>query len=345
MKALLELIRGIDFYGKVPVFYFKGRIKKISTIGRIFTLVNIILFVVFFVYKLKRLFSRVDLSFYDYYKEKEDIAIQITNEDFYFNFGFFNVFTNKPYMDKTIMYPVAYFNDEPVELKPCTLDKFGTNYTKMFNDPYLNKLYCFPEFNYTFRPFIDTFYIDVVSCENSTLNNNECMPKEYLERIIDATFIEIRLQDVMINPQNYSYPVERRVVYLQSYLYKDIGQSVFIDLQIANIETNTNLIGFDFLTEDKLETFIKYDSSTTLQTPGYKDFYPIYEFKIQLIDKSFHEKRHYPQLFDVLSEVGGFVESLYSFFNIIGFFIINILYENSITNSLFSFNLQKKLLE
>ena len=345
MKAFLELIRGIDFYGKVPVFYFKGRIKKISTIGRIFTLVNIILFVVFFVYKLKRLFSRVDLSFYDYYKENGDITIHITKEDFYFNFGFFNVFTNKPYMDKTIMYPVAYFNDEPVELKPCTLDKFGTNYTKLFNDPYLNKLYCFPEFNYTFRPFIDTFYIDVVSCENSTLNNNECMPKEYLERIIDATFIEIRLQDVMINPQNYGYPVERRVVYLQSYLYKDIGQSVFIDLQIANIETNTNLIGFDFLTEDKLETFIKYDSSTTLQTPGYKDFYPIYEFEIQLIDKSFHEKRHYPQLFDVLSEVGGFVESLYSFFNIIGFFIINILYENSITNSLFSFNLQKKVIK
>ena len=28
MKALLELIRGIDFYGKVPVFYFKGKIKK-----------------------------------------------------------------------------------------------------------------------------------------------------------------------------------------------------------------------------------------------------------------------------------------------------------------------------
>ena len=64
----------------------------------------------------------------------------------------------------------------------------------------------------------------------------------------------------------------------------------------------------------------------------------------QLIDKSFNEKRHYPQLFDVLSEVGGFVQSLYSFFNIIGLFIINILYENSITNSLFSFNLQKKII-
>ena len=56
MKAFLELIRGIDFYGKVPVFYFKGKIKKISTIGRIFTLLIIILYIVFFVYKLKRLF-------------------------------------------------------------------------------------------------------------------------------------------------------------------------------------------------------------------------------------------------------------------------------------------------
>ena len=70
----------------------------------------------------------------------------------------------------------------------------------------------------------------------------------------------------------------------------------------------------DFLTEDKLETYIKYDSHYSLQTPGYQDFYPIYEFRIELKDKSFHEKRHYPQLFDLLSEVGGFVESLYSLF-------------------------------
>ena len=73
--------------------------------------------------------------------------------------------------------------------------------------------------------------------------------------------------------------------------------------------------------------------------------FSIYEFRIQLIDKSFNEKRHYPQLFDVLSEVGGFVQSLYSFFNIIGLFIINILYENSMINSLFSFNLQKKVIK
>ena len=295
MKALLELIRGIDFYGKVPVFYFKGKIKKISTIGRIFTSLIIILYIVFFVYKLKRLFSRVDLSFYDYYKENENITIHLTKEDFYFNFGFINIFTNEPYIDETIIRPFAYFNNEYVVLKPCSLDKFGSKYTKMFDELFLDQFYFFPEFNYTLRPYLDYFYIYVLPCENSTENNNECMPKDFIERFIDATFLDIRLQDVMITPQNYSYPVERRILYLYSYLYYDIGQSIFIDLQIANIETNTNLIGFDFLTEDKLETYIKYNSRCSLQTPGYRDFYPIYEFRIELKDKSFHEKRHYPQ--------------------------------------------------
>ena len=341
MKAFLELIRGIDFYGKVPVFYFKGRIKKISTIGRIFTLLIIILYIVFFVYKLKRLFSRVDLSFYDYYIENDDTTIHMTKENFYFNFAFFNIYTNEPYINETIMYPIAFYNEKFFMLEPCTLDKFGSHYTKEFDEPYLDKFYCFPEFNYTFRPFIDNFHIYIAPCKHS----DDCQDKDFIGREIDSTFIYIRLQDVMITPQNYSYPVERRVVNLYSYLYKDVGQSIVIDLEIANIETNTNLIGFDFLTEDKLETYIKFDSSYTYQTPGYLNSYPIYDFGIELKDKSFNEKRRYPQLFDLLSEVGGFVESLYSFFNIIGFFIINILYENSMANSLFSFNLQKKVIK
>ena len=51
---------------------------------------------------------------------------------------------------------------------------------------------------------MDYFYIYVLPCENSTENNNECMPKDFIERFIDAIFLDIRLQDVMITPQNYS---------------------------------------------------------------------------------------------------------------------------------------------
>ena len=63
MKALLELIRGIDFYGKVPVFYFKGMIKKISTIGRIFTLLIIILYIVFLFINLNDYFLELIYHF------------------------------------------------------------------------------------------------------------------------------------------------------------------------------------------------------------------------------------------------------------------------------------------
>ena len=36
---------------------------------------------------------------------------------------------------------------------------------------------------------------------------------------------------------------------------------------MANITTNTNLIGFDFLTEEKEETYIRYDLVSTVPTP------------------------------------------------------------------------------
>ena len=122
----------------------------------------------------------------------------MTKEDFYFNFGFINIFTNELYIDETIIRPFAYFNNEPVELNPCSLDKFGSKYTKMFDELFLDQFYFFPEFNYTLRPYLDYFYIYVLPCENSTENNNECMPKDFIERFIDATFLYIRLQDVMI---------------------------------------------------------------------------------------------------------------------------------------------------
>ena len=122
----------------------------------------------------------------------------MTKENFYFNFGFINIFTNEPYIDETIIRPFAYFNNEYVVLKPCSLDKFGSKYAEMFDELFLDQFYCFPEFNYTLRPYLDYFYIYVFPCENSTENNNECLPEDIIEKIIDATFLDIRLQDVMI---------------------------------------------------------------------------------------------------------------------------------------------------
>ena len=272
--------------------------------------------------------------------------MHITKEDFYFNLGFVNSETGEPFLDETIYQPVAFFNDELVEIKPCTIDKFGSHYTELFDEPNLDQYYCFQDFDYTLTAYVDSFYIQILTCKNSSENNNHCKPQEVIDEFIDGNDMMVRLQDVLIRPKNFSNPVERRITDIYSYLFKNIGQYIYIEIQMANIETNTNLIGFDFLTEEKSETYIRYDLVSTVPTPGYQDDrFPICEIEIQLKDKYFAEKRIYTQLFDVLGEVGGFMESISSFFGLICSVIVNILYENEITNYLFSFDLQKKLIK
>ena len=47
-----ELIKKIDLYGKDPEFYYKGNPSKTTWIGRILTIVYVIIYIAFLVYKL-----------------------------------------------------------------------------------------------------------------------------------------------------------------------------------------------------------------------------------------------------------------------------------------------------
>ena len=120
-------------------------------------------------------------------------------------------------------------------------------------------------------------------------------------------------------------------------------------MQFVNIETSTNIIGFDFLTKPKKEYFIKYNSIEIIPQPGYDlndeaNEYPICDVEFQLNDKILSEKRQYIQLIDVLGEVGGLMEIIYSFFGVICSFVSDILYERIIANNLFSFDINRKII-
>ena len=104
-----------------------------------------------------------------------------------------------------------------------------------------------------------------------------------------------------------------------------------------------------FLTNPKVDHFIKYDSLEIIPQPGYDlndvtNNYPIVEIEFQLNDKIMLEKRQYIQLIDVLGEVGGLMEIIFSFFGVICSFVTDILYKKSIANNLFSFDLRKKII-
>ena len=353
MESNCDFIKEIDFYGKPPELYFKGKTKKVTWIGRIFTIIFIFIYIVFFAYKLYRISQRIDITFYDTYSDKGDTpSINVTNENFNIAFSLLDGSSGEPIIDETIYYPVAYFKDdemEEIELEPCSIDKIGSKYKQFFEESKLNKYYCLNKVNHTLRAYMNSFAFKIFPCKNSTENNNHCKSKEIIDYYLNGNNFVITLEDILITPLNFKYPIKERTNELYTTLFKTFGQYLYIEMQLVNIETNNNIIGFDFLTKEKTEEYIKYDTLEIIPQPGYdlddeNNNYPVCEIEIQLKDKVLSEKRQYTQLIDVLGEVGGFMEIISSFFGAICSFIVDILYEKSIVNNLFSFDLDKKII-
>ena len=348
--SFFKILKEIDFFGKSPEFYINGKPKKISYIGRIFTFIFIIIYIIIFVYKLYRMFRRVDITFYDSYSYADKIpSIQITNENFYLIFTLSDG-DYQPFIDETIYHPIAYFIDEEIEeiqLERCNLEKIGSKYRSFFNDYQLDNYYCLKNVNYTFKSYSNSIKIKLFPCKNNTENNNHCKPKEIIDEYLNGRDFTVYFEDILITPLKYNSPVKESINQVFTTIYKTFGQYVYIEMELVNIETLTNIIGFEFLSNPKFEEFIKYYSVQFIPQPGYdlndeSNDYPVCEIEFQLNDKILYEKREYIKFIDILGEVGGFMEIIYSFFGFICNFIVTYLYEITIVNNLFKFDIHKK---
>jgi len=65
MKCICNFIKEIDMFGKEPELYYKGKSKKTSSIGRIFTLLFISLYIAIIIYKVIRMIKKRDVTFFD----------------------------------------------------------------------------------------------------------------------------------------------------------------------------------------------------------------------------------------------------------------------------------------
>ena len=78
---------------------------------------------------------------------------------------------------------------------------------------------------------------------------------------------------------------------------------------------------------------------------GFQALKPICEIIIQLSSKVLTQKRKNTNLIEVLADVGGFMKVVLSMFKIITPLITDILYDKALVNNLFSFDLDKKMVE
>ena len=165
-----ECLKEIDYFGKIPEFYIEGKPKQVTLIGRIFTFIYIIIYILIFGYKVFRMSRRIDITFYDSYSNTEEIpSINITNENFYLMFSLINE-SGQHFIDETIYYPKAYFIEEEnneIILERCNKDKLGSKYKSFSQNLELINYYCLSKVNYTFISYTNSIKLQFFPCKNT----------------------------------------------------------------------------------------------------------------------------------------------------------------------------------
>ena len=366
----IKSLKSYDKFGKEINLYYEKKEKTYSWIGFIFTLFYLILYITYLIYKLTRMLRRKDVVFIDsfsYIKGHE--PIKLSKDNFYGGFAIEDPKTYDTIIDESIYYPKAYFRigrrigkewiwekDKELELEQCKLEKFGKFYQDKFNHISLDSLYCFKEMNeslfghFSYNEY-SFFYIQLFPCVNSTENKNKCKPKEMIDYYLNGTFLCMEFEDIELNPQNYTLPVTSRSQDIYFKVGKKLFQEIHIYYQIVEVETDEDRFGIEIESFQKIkkENYLKYNSFFQMPNIIESDIYQTGEsfcnITIKLHDQVRTQRRTYTKFIAISEEVGGFMETLFAFLNIISSFPIDILYKIRIFNKLFIFDLKSNLIK
>ena len=371
MKCLCNvrcrLIKDIDMFGKEPELYYKTRPKKTSWIGRILSISFVFIYFAFFIYKFIKMLRRVDVTFYDTFTYASSPPIvPITHENFYIAFALEDPNSYDPFINEGVYYPKASFKRAemkgeqfewevvPLEVEKCNLNKFGKNYQNLYKNIDLDNYYCFKDINnfnleghFSYLQY-SFFYIEFFPCVNNSniTDGNKCEPKEIIEYYLDNTFVSLEMEDIELTPKNFEKPIRERNVDVYTTVGAKLFEELHVFFEVVNIETDMDWFGFDEFENIKSQIYLKYDEtfimSNIIQKDVYKTGEKFADVTLKLSENMRTQRRVYTKFVTILGDVGGFMEVIFTLFRIISSFSVDILYEVSMVNRLFNFDLNKK---
>ena len=365
-KSFSKILENFDIFGKEIDIYYKGKSRRTSIIGFVFTFLYISVYLAFFIYKLVLMIKRAEVTFYDTYAfTGEPPNIKLTPDKFYGGFALGNPYTLETFVDDTIYTVTAIYMDgqkingkwafvpTPLTIETCKIERFGEKYRDIFKTKNMEKMHCVPFLNHTLRGHLtydvySYYLVKFTPCINSTLNNNHCKSLDIIKKYLTQTFMTFKMEDVDLTPQDYYNPIILRGKEVSANVGKNLFQDIHSFFQVVNIETDEDWLGFEAFNSIKKEQYIKYDQSiiisnlksSNLNQNMWND--SIVDVTIALSEQELTQKRTYPKLIVVLGDVGGFMEVFFSLFKILAMFLTEALYNASLVNHLFRFNLSKK---
>jgi hypothetical protein len=361
-----QFLSEFDLFGKDPEFYFKGKPQRTSKFGKFLTYFYITIYVGFFLYKIIRMLKKVDITFFESYAYSGIPSIKLTNNLFYGGFSLDGV------IDPSLYYPLVYYYkghrengimiwEEPyeiVELEICQIEKFGKKYRDIFKNKDLDHSYCLKDvekitlegyshldsFKYLYVAFMPCVGINPIT---QTACQSETDVKNYFMKGAQITF---NIEDIELTPHLYDTPSQPLEKDINGPCFLTLYQQIYTYLQIVILETDQDWIGFEGLSDIETEQFLKYDESWIVAAPSPHSLdldarTPLAEVTVQLSSKVLTQKRKNTKLIEVLGDVGGLMEVVWSFFNILSSVITDLLYQKALINNLFTFDLDKKIVK
>ena len=359
--SFCKKIKDLDAFGRDITLYYKGKEKSKTYFGSVFTILYSSLYFSFLVYKIIRMLKRTDVTFYDSQISPEKRpSIQLNKDNFYGGFSLEDPNTYDPFMDETIYTVKAFFKRaersgglwnwyvEELELEKCQLEKFGDLYKEEFSKKPFNSYYCFKNMDYVLEGTFNydaysMFYVQFFPCMNTTENNNHCKSLGEIDYYLEGTFLSLQMEDIQLTPENFDKPTRPTAQDIYTTVGKKLFKEFHVYYRIVNVETDLDIFGLDEIENKKTEKFLQFDSSNQMTTLKSTDIYKTGEsftdITIKLSDFVFTQKRTYLKLLDILGDVGGIMEVILAIFELISSFSTDLLFETSLVNSLFEFDL------
>ena len=359
--SFCKKIKDLDAFGRDITLYYKGKEKSKTYFGSVFTILYSSLYFSFLVYKIVRMLKRTDVTFYDSQISPEKRpSIQLNKDNFYGGFSLEDPNTYDPFMDETIYTVKAFFKRaersgglwnwyvEELELEKCQLEKFGDLYKEEFSKKPFNSYYCFKNMDYVLEGTFNydaysMFYVQFFPCMNTTENNNHCKSLGEIDYYLEGTFLSLQMEDIQLTPENFDKPTRPTAQDIYTTVGKKLFKEFHVYYRIVNVETDLDIFGLDEIENKKTEKFLQFDSSNQMTTLKSTDIYKTGEsftdITIKLSDFVFTQKRTYLKLLDILGDVGGIMEVILAIFELISSFSTDLLFETSLVNSLFEFDL------
>ena len=154
------------------------------------------------------------------------------------------------------------------------------------------------------------------------------------------------MEDIELTPKNYEHPIRPRNVDVYTTVGKRLFQEIHAFFEVVKIETDLDWFGFDEFEKIKTETFLKYDEtkvmSNIIENNIYETGETFCDLTIKLSENVRTQRRVYTKFVTILGDIGGFMEVIFTLFRIMCAMSVDILYEVSMVNNLFKFDLEKK---